>query len=385
MDNEEFELLLQKASLGCCPKEDLLDAKERLESAVEDKNAECADFEQVLQMMSFEGKDNTNPDEVKKAMESHGVAAISRDEIKVLQEQRNRLAHYLTNITDALDEFKNFNKYTCFNNIRALLKVNPDVKIGMIEKEAGVRLGYMSRLEKPDNSSEPTLEFVATAAKMLGVSIDFLISANIDEVTPTEKYVLEFIKKIADDSKCGNLYWHREPNQKLNNPTDLYSEFGPAPHPLQSPDDDSMDCNGNYREASFFSRFYPEKVIQVTGNTYWSRLEDAESDMYILPCVINMDDNCVEGQACYEIYLVAPDKSVVPLCNTIMACDLIKSAVKDLYMQIEVLASHVNIDNKARSVIDAYLNKDKKVLSKTFKVPEPSSDDFMTDIDLPFK
>lgn len=158
MNNEEFELLLQKASLGCCPKEDLLDAKERLESAVEDKNAECADFEQVLQMMSFEGKDNTNPDEVKKAMESHGVAAISRDEIKVLQEQRNRLAHYLTNITDALDEFKNFNKYTCFNNIRALLKVNPDVKIGMIEKEAGVRLGYMSRLEKPDNSSEPTLD-----------------------------------------------------------------------------------------------------------------------------------------------------------------------------------------------------------------------------------
>ena len=101
MNNEEFELLLQKASLGCCSKEDLLDAKERLESAVEDKNAECADFEQVLQMMSFEGKDNTNPDEVKKAMESHGVAAISRDEIKVLQEQRNRLAYYLTNITGA--------------------------------------------------------------------------------------------------------------------------------------------------------------------------------------------------------------------------------------------------------------------------------------------
>ena len=34
MNNEEFELLLQKASLGCCSKEDLLDAKERLESAV---------------------------------------------------------------------------------------------------------------------------------------------------------------------------------------------------------------------------------------------------------------------------------------------------------------------------------------------------------------
>jgi len=384
MNNEEFDLLIQKASIGCCTKEDLLDAKERLESAVEDKNAECADYEQVIQMMSLEGKDSNNPDEVKKAMESYGVAVISKDEIKELQEQREHLAYYLTSITAALDEFKNFNKYTCFNNIRALLKVNSDVKIGMIEKEAGVRLGYMSRLEKPDNSSEPTLEFVATAAKMLNVSIDFLISANIDEVTPTEKYVLEFIKKIADDSRCGNLYWHREPNQRLNNPTDLYFDYGPAPHPLQSPDDDSMDCNGNYREACFYSRFYPEKTIQVTGNLYWSRLEDAESDIYIIPCAISSNSDNMEGVACYEIYLVAPDKSVVPLCNTIMACDLIKSAVKDLYMQIEVLSSHVNIDNKARSVIDAYLNKDKKVLSKVFKAPEPSKDDFMIDQELPF-
>lgn len=77
-------------------------------------------------------------------------------------------------------------------------------------------------------------------------------------------------------------------------------------------------------------------------------------------------------------------KSVVPLCNTIMACDIIKAAVKDLYMQIEVLSSHVNIDKKARSVIDAYLNKDKNALSKIFKAPEPSSDDFLTDTDLPF-
>lgn len=53
-------------------------------------------------------------------------------------------------------------------------------------------------------------------------------------------------------------------------------------------------------------------------------------------------------------------------------------------MQIEVLSSHVNIDKKARSVIDAYLNKDKNALSKIFKAPEPSSDDFSTDTDLPF-
>ena len=48
MRNEEFELLLQKASIGCCKKEELLEAKERLESHLEDVNAQCAEYEQVI-------------------------------------------------------------------------------------------------------------------------------------------------------------------------------------------------------------------------------------------------------------------------------------------------------------------------------------------------
>lgn len=386
MKNEEFELLLQKASIGYCKKEELLEAKERLESHLEDVNAQCAEYEQAIQMMNLEGKNTDDPEEVQKAMESYGIEnpQTVSEELKNLRELRNSAAHYLSAFSNALAGFKNFDKYICFNNIRALLKVNSDVKIGMIEKEAGVRLGYMSRLEKPDNTSEPTVEFVATAAKMLDVSIDFLVSANIDEVTSTEEYVLKFLKNISDDAKSGKLYWHRQPCQRLNVPTDLYSDFGSAMHPLQSPDDESMDCNGNYHTASFYSRFYEEKKIDVIGNIYWANLEDAESDIYILPCAIYGDKECLNSQACYEIYLIAPDKSIIPLCNTLMACDLIKSAVKDLYMQIEVLASHVNIDNKARSVIDAYMKKDKKNLSKIFEIPKPTKNEYMIDSELPF-
>jgi hypothetical protein len=386
MKNEEFELLLQKASIGCCKKEELLEAKERLESHLEDVNAQCAEYEQVIQMMDLEGKNTDNPEEVRKAMESYGIEnpQIAIDELKKLRESRNITAHYISAFSDALAEFRNFDKYICFNNIRTLLKVNSDVKIGMIEKEAGVRLGYMSRLEKPDNTSEPTMEFVSTAAKMLDVNIDFLVSANIDEVTPTEEYVLKFLKNISDDAKSGRLYWNRQPCQRLNIPTDLYSDFGPSMHPLQGPDDDSMDCNGNYHTASFYSRFYEEKKIDVIGNIYWANLEDAESDIYIFPCAIYSEQECLNSQACYEIYLIAPDKSVIPLCNTLRACDLIKSATKDLYMQIEVLSSHVNIDNKARSVIDAYMKKDKKNLSKIFEVPKTTKDECMIDPELPF-
>ena len=105
---------------------------------------------------------------------------------------------------------------------------------------------------------------------------------------------------------------------------------------------------------------------------------------YIFPCAIYSEQECLNSQACYEIYLIAPDKSVIPLCNTLRACDLIKSATKDLYMQIEVLSSHVNIDNKARSVIDAYMKKDKKNLSKIFEVPKTTKDECMIDPELPF-
>ena len=73
------------------------------------------------------------------------------------------------------DGCKNFNKFLLFSNIRELLKAS-DIKIGQIEKEAGLQNGYMSRLEKLDNSTDPSAEFLVTVSKLLKVSIDSLVS-----------------------------------------------------------------------------------------------------------------------------------------------------------------------------------------------------------------
>ena len=87
---------------------------------------------------------------------------------------------------------KHYDKKTCFENIRVLLKKNPGVKIGQIEKEAGLRLGYMARLSKEDNTAEPSLEFITTAAKMLGVSVDTLLFQKLSELTSTDEFLLKF-------------------------------------------------------------------------------------------------------------------------------------------------------------------------------------------------
>ena len=70
------------------------------------------------------------------------------------------------------------------------------MKIGQIEKEAGIRLGYMSRLEKEGNTAEPSMEFIVTAAKLLKVCIDTLISVDLTGLTPTEQYIVSFFDKL---------------------------------------------------------------------------------------------------------------------------------------------------------------------------------------------
>lgn len=113
-----------------------------------------------------------------------------------LREVVDAYSDLLTKLNAALDNYRNFNKGICFSNIRLLLKQNSDVKIGQIEKDVGVRLGYMPRLEKTENTSEPSIGFVVTAAKFLGVGLDTLLLVDLSGLTPTEQYLVSFIDKL---------------------------------------------------------------------------------------------------------------------------------------------------------------------------------------------
>lgn len=111
---------------------------------------------------------------------------------------------------------KHYDKKTCFENIRTLLKKNPDIKIGQIEKEAGLGLGYMSRLEKDNDTTEPSLNFITTAAKMLDVSIDTLLFQKLSELTSTDDFLLKFLEKVIAETKNGTAVWVEENIEKVN-------------------------------------------------------------------------------------------------------------------------------------------------------------------------
>lgn len=111
--------------------------------------------------------------------------------------------------------YKHYNKQTIFYNIRNISKKN-NIKLGDIEKEAGVAPGYMSRLDKDFRSADPSLEFVCTAAKMLNTSIDSLLNSNLLKLSPNEEYIMNFINNLILKTESGILPWNVEKADYLN-------------------------------------------------------------------------------------------------------------------------------------------------------------------------
>ena len=150
------------AGMGLCNKDEILDKKQVVEDKLDDINSHLAELEDALQRWE-RTEQSSSSKESYDLIEEYGTEESIRNRLDVLNKERTQWAGFLTQLESYLSECKNFNKTLCFSNIRELLRQNPDVKIGQIEKEAGIRLGYMSRLEKDGNTSEPSMEFVVTA------------------------------------------------------------------------------------------------------------------------------------------------------------------------------------------------------------------------------
>ena len=95
---------------------------------------------------------------------------------------------------------RKFNKALCIQNIRYLLS-KKDVRLGDIERASGNYPGYLSRLEKPDNTTDPSIEFLMNAAEMLGVGLDELTKGKMEELSPNEEMLVAFLERLLIDTK----------------------------------------------------------------------------------------------------------------------------------------------------------------------------------------
>ena len=276
-----------------------------------------------------------------------------------IEETVHQLENELIIVDNTLGEFnfqRNFDKYICFSNIRELLKEGK-VKIGQIEKDAGCQPGYMSRLDKPDNTSDPSIEFVVTAAKTLGVSLDSLIFIDLAKLTPTEKYLVNFLEKLNTDTLADKLNWNRETADKLNRyEADMN---GYVDHPLFS-------LETFYEEGECE---YPEEVTRIVftsssfgvgtaidGDCFNLKMKNG-SYLYLMDICKSVHKVGDLSAFAKEIWMYTPGSG-----NHLLACNkdatMLSFFVDPLFATVKERMKHPKIKKELQEVIDAFLQHD---------------------------
>lgn len=342
MNIEEFKKIVEDAKIGLSSKEEIINAINKAEEIIN-----------RYEHGSIENNKGTNNDNEK----GKSAFDITIKATKLLNEEISKYREGINALREELDDYKNFKKQRCFENIRTLLKDNPNVKIGQIEKEACVSLGYMSRLEKPDNSSEPSIEFVATAAKMLGISIDALLLTDLGLLNPTEKYLVTFIEKLKKDTLEDKLEWIRSSADELN-----------------TMEIDTTGCTGHvlFNLETFYvpgESDYPDEVTRVVFNSHSFGLNTFINDdcfslkmkngstLYLMNiCKSSFKTNEIDIYA-REIWINTPGVGTYFLLDNKNIPQL-SILVNILFDAVKEDSHHPKVKKGIKNVLDAFINED---------------------------
>lgn len=148
-----------------------------------------------------------------------------------------------------------------YNNVKFAAK-QKQMKIGDIEEKAGVSPGYFSRLAGKDDRNS-TIDALMNVADLLGVSFELLLTSDLESKTPTERLVLDFIKRLASSTAEDNISWQTFKHDDLLPPE--YSEINDYDPPQFSA---IQRKDGTYEvtDYQFKSMFNPE--AQLDGDSF---------------------------------------------------------------------------------------------------------------------
>ena len=338
--------LLEVCEMEMATKEDIISGIENIEQRIKEINSELRSIDLLTNIIP---KDVNN-------------------QKKELENERNELNACRVKLEEALKSYKNFNKTRFFKNLRTLLKNNSDVKVGQIERDANVRLGYTARLEKEDNTAEPSVEFVVTAAKLLGIGVDTILKLDISEITSTELYLVKFFDKLKSDTIEDKLDWNRETKHVLDNiETDI---DGFIYHPLFTKETfyeyyEEIECEfpQEVTRVVFSSKSFGPRTC-LAGDCFNLRMKNGIT-LYLMDIqesVHNVDDPMAYAK---EAWFSVPNKECSFLATTHDKTP-IAPLLESLYSIVKDSMKHPRINKDVRSAIDAFLEGD---LSDDYDMP----------------
>lgn len=243
---------------------------------------------------------------------------------------------------------KHYDKHLLFNNIRYLLRIN-NIKLGDIEKEAGVAPGYMSRLDKEFSSTEPSLEFVFTAAKLLNSSVDSILKIDLSKLSSNEEYILNFLNKLIKDTDNDVLSWNVEKYELLKSFSDSDSCYHPL-FTIEKFEDVFFDNTAIINRMVFKSNSYGKNTI-IGGDGYNLELP-GNCRLYVM----KVKNNTNNGPSAIEIWMYNEKNNTAKPLITTADINLSKVLIS-LYEKIELSVKRPTIDKDLKTVIDAFMEK----------------------------
>lgn len=358
MNISEVSNIIEMAEIGICEKDEILNAIEDADATLKDLIQKRESLDSSLEAARFEMHQAKNDAVKQQEVENlYGPIDELHAELDEMGYQCQQYESMLQKLQQALAEYKNFNKKRFFENVRFLLKTKTDIKIGQIEKEAGVSLGYISRIEKEGNTSDPSIEFVFTVAKLFNTSLDVLLNCDLSSLNPTEKYLVEFLEKLKKDTIEDKLDWNRESAEQLNHMDGDIN--GNTSHPLFSME--------TYYEES--ETEYPEQVTRILfdSHTYGYHTcinEDCfnlnmknNSVLYFMS--ISKSVHIVNDPTAFskEIWMYTPGVGTQFLVSN-RDISQISELVELLYDTISKEMKHPKVKKEVKSIIDAFMNGD---------------------------
>lgn len=281
-----------------------------------------------------------------------------REDIKAVRKETKEVLEFKAELLEVIAKYRAYDKYNCLNNIDYLLE-KQDKKVGQLESEAHVRVGYMSRIKRTGRSTEPSLQFVASAAKMFNVTVDELLYAKMKEGSETENYLMQFINKLMKDTREEKLFWNKESEDDLRS---IGSDIsGEVEHPLLSYETFmEEDENGHPEEVSrvvFKSNSYGVKTA-IDNDCFNLRLKNG-SHLYIMSCsksIYYLDDPDAHAK---ELWMHVPGQKAEYLCSNAKG-EFLGKYVELLYEKVSESMEHPLIKENVKNIMDAFLNDDIK-------------------------
>lgn len=247
-----------------------------------------------------------------------------------------------------------FDKKRCMSAVYAIAK-EKGIKIGDLEKKANVSTGYLSKLNKEENTSSPSIDLLLAVARVLDVTIDMLVHSEYEGLSANEKYVLKFLDKMVNDTMSGELQWEKETKKQLLNVECGY-DGGDAyvRHPLFTAAELPPDEEGRlHLDPRYSSAFFPEGETKIAGDGFHAALSPADADIYIMK-VENEGLHMGIGYDQFEVYLIKGG-SVRPLCCSDFVCGEVSRQIRNLYKVIVDADSNLGVNDEVKGIIDLYM------------------------------